>query len=1081
MALLDKTGVERLWLHVVSNLNKKVDKIEGKGLSTNDYTTEEKNQLATLGSLIGDTSVSEQINEALNNMGGEPFKQLVTDKDGKAVWEERLAYEIPASETIWEYTTEMPEGSGGIGEGITEPFAKDLIVGETYRVKVNNDEYSYVAYLDESGLFKAIGTQDDIVRIMQYIDHPELYGYIDLECEPGAVTISVAANSGVSYKTVDPKWLPEGIGYETDVLPEIELTMSEEMGGGLVLTPFDSKLVAGDTYTVVYNGAEYRCVAKEFSEGGETAQILGNFDLMTGTGDTGEPFVFIPTPDAMVAEMGCYGVCYALDGAEAITLAISGGVHKIDPKYLPEGIGYETESTLTTYLEKSTCIFDEELHDMVTVNTLLLDLHGGQTYNVIYNEELFQCTAIDAENVIAFGNPNLHSDDSGLPFLLMSEGIKGSNFLIYSRSGYSPKTIEITLGEEGTIHKIDPKFLPEGIGYEIEGTFVEVWPKNSTIASDMNGSYITVPAINNLEVGKEYTVIINDNKYITTAYSMTENGQTATAIGAMPPTDETPFIIVLWPEPDEVMLQYDGASDEVVTAYGKGYIMDVSDFGPAVGTIQVYTGEEGTIHKIDPKFLPEGIGYEINEGGEEILPTSSCVADGAYYNVSGPYLGFGFDETYVFTYNGKDYTLTTRLYNENIRWTVVGKFNEDDGFEENVPFGIIFAEKENWEKTGVSLSIIPYPQNSEDIPMTLAIRREGNHSIHKIDPKYLPEGIGYGDPNEVILPETELEAIDEDGDGLDDLYVYTSPLGVTLVAGETYVVNYNGTEYESTAVSFGEMMPFPGVVGLGNIDILMETGDNGLPFAVMVIPDAVMAETNFSIMGAPLDGATSVMLSIAKGSTIHKIDPKYLGEIQEDNSYKQLVTDKDGNTVWEEKLAYEDPDTVIEFLPETILTIDSGSTDALNFITKPFTAPLVAGEKYDVNWNGVNYECIAIETSGAIRVGKYDDSTEPFLIDYVLEPEEITGSNATIMLYGVVAAYDGSEIVNVSITQKKSGTIHKIDPKYIDIDINSIVTQVAAALGLPVPTAADAGKILRVNAEGKYELVSLPNAEEATF
>lgn len=48
MAFLNKEGVERLWLHIVSKLNKKVDKIEGKGLSTNDYTTEEKEQLATL-------------------------------------------------------------------------------------------------------------------------------------------------------------------------------------------------------------------------------------------------------------------------------------------------------------------------------------------------------------------------------------------------------------------------------------------------------------------------------------------------------------------------------------------------------------------------------------------------------------------------------------------------------------------------------------------------------------------------------------------------------------------------------------------------------------------------------------------------------------------------------------------------------------------------------------------------------------------------------------------------------------------------------------------------------------------------
>ena len=44
-----------------------------------------------------------------------------------------------------------------------------------------------------------------------------------------------------------------------------------------------------------------------------------------------------------------------------------------------------------------------------------------------------------------------------------------------------------------------------------------------------------------------------------------------------------------------------------------------------------------------------------------------------------------------------------------------------------------------------------------------------------------------------------------------------------------------------------------------------------------------------------------------------------------------------------------------------------------------------------------------------------------------------------------------------------------------------LLTQSDLAAILPVPTAADAGKILRVNSEGKYELVVLSNAEEATF
>lgn len=46
MAFLDSSGVTRLWQHIVAKLGNKVDKETGKGLSTNDYTTTEKNKLA---------------------------------------------------------------------------------------------------------------------------------------------------------------------------------------------------------------------------------------------------------------------------------------------------------------------------------------------------------------------------------------------------------------------------------------------------------------------------------------------------------------------------------------------------------------------------------------------------------------------------------------------------------------------------------------------------------------------------------------------------------------------------------------------------------------------------------------------------------------------------------------------------------------------------------------------------------------------------------------------------------------------------------------------------------------------------
>ena len=71
---LDKTGLTRFWQHIVARLGTKVDKVEGKGLSTNDFTTEEKNKLATLstantitlsGAVSGTASFDENGNAAL--------------------------------------------------------------------------------------------------------------------------------------------------------------------------------------------------------------------------------------------------------------------------------------------------------------------------------------------------------------------------------------------------------------------------------------------------------------------------------------------------------------------------------------------------------------------------------------------------------------------------------------------------------------------------------------------------------------------------------------------------------------------------------------------------------------------------------------------------------------------------------------------------------------------------------------------------------------------------------------------------------------------------------------------------------
>ena len=48
MAFLNKAGLARLWAHIILKLNRKVDKIDGKSLSTNDFTNEDKEKLNSI-------------------------------------------------------------------------------------------------------------------------------------------------------------------------------------------------------------------------------------------------------------------------------------------------------------------------------------------------------------------------------------------------------------------------------------------------------------------------------------------------------------------------------------------------------------------------------------------------------------------------------------------------------------------------------------------------------------------------------------------------------------------------------------------------------------------------------------------------------------------------------------------------------------------------------------------------------------------------------------------------------------------------------------------------------------------------
>ncbi len=83
MAYLNEQGLSRFWMHILAKLGGKVDKIDGKGLSTNDYTDEEKNKLNTISDLVGSTPVLEQISNVITDQKGANGGLAELDNSGK--------------------------------------------------------------------------------------------------------------------------------------------------------------------------------------------------------------------------------------------------------------------------------------------------------------------------------------------------------------------------------------------------------------------------------------------------------------------------------------------------------------------------------------------------------------------------------------------------------------------------------------------------------------------------------------------------------------------------------------------------------------------------------------------------------------------------------------------------------------------------------------------------------------------------------------------------------------------------------------------------------------------------------------
>lgn len=264
----------------------------------------------------------------------------------------------------------------------------------------------------------------------------------------------------------------------------------------------------------------------------------------------------------------------------------------------------------------------------------------------------------------------------------------------------------------------------------------------------------------------------------------------------------------------------------------------------------------------------EAVPWGYTEGGMTYLIKDVEIADktadaGADGYTSTEILDIKAGETYTIKFNELEYQFmpyaveddgnTVILFgNMGILGTV-----EDTG----EPFyGICATDEAGSAMLGIATQIaVLYDRAGIEAPDSCLLSiYQNNETVHPIPGKLLPEGVPYVEQGGMveIFPESQLHYVEEY-----DIITVTENVP-TLVVGETYAVNWNGTEYTCIGQDAGALAP--GAVGLGDLSHVGLSG-NGEPFTLAV------AENNGvdTMVVRPADGAIDITLSI-KGESDRK-------------------------------------------------------------------------------------------------------------------------------------------------------------------------------------------------------------------
>ena len=498
-----------------------------------------------------------------------------------------------------------------------------------------------------------------------------------------------------------------------EVIAEQTVSFDSDRMGNMTTT---SGLVAGDTYKVTINSSmEYIFEAREFMLEGRKACCIGDINGVEG-------FVISSVSglnSILLIQAKNYGTGLDIGQWPMKIEHFVEETHKLDPKFLPEdGFGYvETQVEVLSEITFVNEHLDVNAPEgSSTFITLPQKPKLGKEYIATFDGVKYRCVCAydDYEDAIYLGNVTMGSDSykEAEPFCYWYR--EDDYELIYSFNGEHTFSIGV---ETENIHPIDTKFLPEGgFGYVGSGEPIDVaW----VVEGEQEGTYTIWVAQEEMPLveGDTYEVTTDSGVYSTVCKVIGMDGVRAHVLGNV-------GLIV----GDESLVTDD--TFIVLSGTPEGQSMTVALDLNVGSTLVVREGE--VIHKIDPKYLPEGIGY--TEVGKELA--SFELDDGIYEG-----------ETPIGLVEGKTYIIKTDV----VTYEGVCKCHKNETAEFPYPIryignGYIFGFPDTGEEYVVA-------EMCDENGSTLgsAIACEGSQctitskvEIHTIDGKYLPKGgVGY--------------------------------------------------------------------------------------------------------------------------------------------------------------------------------------------------------------------------------------------------------------------------------------------------------------------------------------------------